>query len=224
MPKVNKTDNITDVDSLENENNTIEILKKENEDLKNQIEKIMSMLETKTKNNDSIIECEDEDLKEPLPTKNIRIISLYYGSLNLSDGHGTKLSFGKYGEIKNCLYSKLVDIVNNDLKFAQAGMFYIADKNAVYHLGLADYYKKIQPKEILDNICTYDDNFISSVGKTLTKEQKETLSFGIAKRMFDGENFDLNKINVLSKAIGINIINKLEEMKELDRINSKSSS
>ena len=129
-----------------------------------------------------------------------------------------KLSFSKYGQSKNCLYGKLIDIVNHDIKFAKAGYFYIADKAAVYHLGLTDDYKHIQPKEVLDNICNYDISVIKDIGSTLTDEQKENLSFGVAKRMYDGEVFDLNKIKALSDSININIENLCEEMKQTEKM------
>lgn len=204
--------------------NSINELKKENEELKKQLQAIINSLNASTaesKHTPDIVSADEtyeQDYPEPSLNKNIKVISLFHGSLNLSDGMNARLSFSKYGQSKNCLYGKLIDIVNHDMKFAKAGYFYIADKGAVYHLGLTDDYKHIQPKEVLDNICQYDVSIIKDIGSTLTDEQKENLAFGIAHRMYDGEIFDFNKIKVLSDAININIENLCEEMRQTENI------
>lgn len=220
MPKLSQQNNNENINIGTEDNDRIKRLEEENAELQKKLNKIIELMQSSqsTKINNVEVPIVDNNIEyeEPLPNKNIKIISLYYGSLNLSDGINTKLSFDKYGQVKNCLYSKLVDIVNHDIKFAQEGLFYIADKAAVYHLGLSDYYKKIQPKDVLDNICNYDNNIIISIGQSLTDSQKETLSFGIAKRMFDGEIFDLNKIEVLSKAINTDIKKMVEDMQSFE--------
>lgn len=212
----NNTDNVVDIDDM---TDSINQLKKENEDLKKQLQAIIDSLNQKDRTSNVVDDTAtfEKEYPEPPLNKNIKIISLFHGSLNLSDGLNAKLSFSKYGQTKNCLYGKLIDIVNHDMKFAKEGLFYIADEAAVYHLGLSDDYKHIQPKEVLDNICEYDDSIIKNIGNTLTDEQKENLSFGLAKRMYEGENFDLNKIKILSDAININIEGLCQEMKDTER-------
>lgn len=209
----------------------IESLKdKEIEELKKQIAMLASKLSeitdvskenTKDVNNEKHYVENDIDkvYEEPSPTKNIKLISLYYGSLNLSDGKNSKISFDKYGQVKNCLYSKLVDIVDNNAKFAESGYFYIADKAAVYNLGLADVYKNIKPKEVLDNICDYDDGSIINICETITNEQKDELAFGLARRKFNGENLDYNKLVLISKHINKDIIEMIKDMEKVDEAN-----
>ena len=209
----------------------IESLKdKEIEELKKQIAMLASKLSeitdvskenTKDINNEKYYVENDIDkvYEEPSPTKNIKLISLYYGSLNLSDGKNSKISFDKYGQVKNCLYSKLVDIVDNNAKFAESGYFYIADKAAVYNLGLADVYKNIKPKEVLDNICDYDDGSIINICETITNEQKDELAFGLARRKFNGENLDYNKLVLISKHINKDIIEMIKDMEKVDEAN-----
>lgn len=206
---------VTKNKQLENEINELKAM------LQGLMEKSVPIANASSDTVDTVSVTTTEELPEPLPNKNIKIVSLYYGTLNLTDGHGTKLTFNKYGDTKNCLYGKLVDIINHDLKFAEAGMFYIADKAAVYHLGLSDAYKSIQPKEVLNNIYKYDDNTINSICATLTNEQKDAMSFGLAKRIHDGEKLDLNKIAVVSQAIGIDIAKLVEEMQEVDKNNAR---
>ena len=236
MPQTTKTSTKTTTTlskTADTNNAEMEEIVAKNKQLENEISELKAMFQalmeksvsTANVSNDTVDTTVSvtttEELPEPLPNKNIKIVSLYYGTLNLTDGHGTKLTFNKYGDTKNCLYGKLVDIINHDLKFAEAGMFYIADKAAVYHLGLSDAYKSIQPKEVLNNIYKYDDNTINSICATLTNEQKDAMSFGLAKRIHDGEKLDLNKIAVVSQAIGIDIAKLVEEMQEVDRNNAK---
>lgn len=220
VTETENTDNILDLNEAQN---AINQLRQDNEELKQQLQLLLDSLNAKKTTTDITLpeeESYEEDYPEPALNKNIKVVSLFYGSLNLSDGLNAKLSFSQYGQAKNCLYGKLIDIVNHDIKFAKGGYFYIADKAAVYHLGLSDDYKHIQPKEVLDNICKYDDSIIKSIGTTLTDEQKDSVAFGIAKRMYDGETFDFNKIKVLSDAIGINIENLCQEMHDTERKNS----
>ena len=151
------TINSAEIESLKDKE--IEELKRQIAMLANKLSEITGVPKENTKDIDNEKHYVENDInkayEEPSPTKNIKLISLYYGSLNLSDGKNSKISFDRYGQVKNCLYSKLVDIVDNNAKFAESGYFYIADKAAVYNLGLADVYKNIKPKEVLDNICDY---------------------------------------------------------------------
>lgn len=211
-------DNSNITTDLDDTQKSINELKRENEELRKQLQLIIDSLNAKSTSSEPIVQAEsfEQDYPEPPLNKNIKVVSLFHGTLNLSDGFNAKLSFSKYGQTKNCLYSKLIDIVNHDMKFAKAGYFYIADKAAVYHLGLSDEYKHIQPKEVMDNICQYDDSTIKGIGSTLTDEQKENISLGIAERMYHGEKFDFNKIKVLSDAIGINIEGLYQEMKDTE--------
>ena len=160
-----------------------------------------------------------QEYPEPAPNKNIKIISLYYGVLNLFSETGVKLSFNHYGQVKNILYNKLIDVINSNLKFAENGYFYILDKDAVYHLGLTDAYKKIQPKEVIDNLYDYDETVINQIAKKLTDEQKFSLLYGIAERIFHGEKLDLNKISVLSKALNKDINDLVKEMQSVEKMN-----
>ena len=232
--KKNSTENLntTETSKTENINNLsedksmkeLEDAKNEIKSLKDELSQLMNLFQemnnSQKKQEETVKEMtyqEDIDNKiyeEPSANKNIKIISLYYGSLNLSDGHATTLSFDKYGQVKNCLYGKLVDIVNKNSKFAEEGYFYIADKGAVYHLGLSDIYKNIKPKEVLDNICIYDDSSIKSICDTITDTQKEEMAYGLAYRKFNGESLDYNKLTLISKLINKDILAMIKDMEE----------
>lgn len=160
---------------------------------------------------------EQKEYVEPSPNKQIRIISLYYGELNLSTepyGKGKLLSFSKYGEVKTVLYSTLIDIVNTNRKFAEDGSFYILDRDATYYLGLSEIYTNILSKDIMDKICNYSASEIVDLLNNATDEQKSTIVHNICDRIYNGESVDLNKCDVISKCCGVNIMNRVDEMKK----------
>lgn len=73
-------------------------------------------------------EVEDtSEYPEPDANKQIKIMSMFYGSLNLNNNSnrsaGRILTFHKFGEIKSVLYHDLVDYVNNERRFAEEGYF-----------------------------------------------------------------------------------------------------
>jgi hypothetical protein len=167
----------------------------------------------------------ESEYAEPSPNKQIRLISLCYGCLNLSTepfGKGKLITFSKYGESKTILYSTLIDIVNNNRKFAENGAFYILDKDAVYYLGLTDYYKGILSKDIMDNIYDYSATEISSLLESATDEQKEVLVRNAIDSIYNNKPIDLNKCDIIGKAYGVNIMDKVSEMRQIDDAMNKS--
>lgn len=169
-------------------------------------------------NNISDIEENHVEFTEPFANKQIRIMSLCYGQLNLSTepfGRGKVYSFSKYGEVKNILYSTLIDIVNSNRSFAEDGHFYILDKDAVYFLGLSDSYKKILSKDIIDNIYSYDISSISDIVNNTTDEQKYVLARRTIDKIYNNEqNLDLNKCILIGKCCNIDVMAKVAEMKK----------
>lgn len=153
------------------------------------------------------------------PNKQIMVMSLCYGVLSLTDDSGmrTLLKFSEYGETRPVLYSTLLDIVNSNLRFAQTGRFYILDKDAVYHLGLSEYYKTLIPREIIDNILTYSLNSIEGIMKSINKEQTDTLIRMLIDRVYNGEDVDINKIVFIGKLANVDIMEKVNEMKQYEK-------
>lgn len=170
------------------------------------------------------IEEEEDSYEEPSPNKQIRIMSLYSGILNLSDGIKVCLKFDKYGEVRPILYSKLMDIVNTQRTFAEDGKFYILDKNAVYFLGLKENYDTILDKGQIDRLiseCNVSE--IKSIGNTMTESQKDVVVNLILGKINEGQNVDLNRIDALSKTFNIDINSKIRDMQELEEtLKSKS--
>lgn len=222
------------------ENKEIEELKEQNKDLTNQLSQLMEMFQEmktsfakqadtkselvtdKDKSDDIISRLHNEydfsDIPpEVSPNKQISVMSLYYGSLNLKDGHGsTVLKFGKYGETRPVLYSTLMDVVNSNRTFAETGKFYILDKDAVYHLGLSEYYKNLIPKDIIDNVLDYSLNIIESIIKSIDSEQRDTLIRILIEKVYTGQPVDNNKIVFIGKLCDVDILEKANEAKRFD--------
>ena len=196
------------------------------EDQISQLTEIMKMMmgsqnkEEPVTKEDLVTEVNEEiEYAEPNPNKQIRIVSLCYGSLNLSTepfGKGRLLSFSKYGESKMVLYSTLIDIVNNNRKFAEQGLFYILDKDAVYYLGLSEFYKNIIPIDSVDKIFNYSTKEIESMLSNINDSQKQSIAHTIADKMYAGIDFDLNKVSIIDKCCGTDIIGMVREMKEMN--------
>lgn len=209
----------------EDGNSEIEKLREENNEIKEQLKQLMAMLtETKVKEEKSkmsipateVLEEAESIPDEPSPNKMVRILSLCRGSLNLSEdeaGNG-KVKFSKYGEIKTVLYSSLINIVNYNRSFAEKGIFYILDRAAVYYLGLKDCYSHLVTNDVLDSICNYDDVDIIKIIDTTEKTQIDTMVKNLTDRLYSGESLDLNKIQIISQKVGVDIMAKVNEMKQ----------
>lgn len=225
-----------------NRDNEIEALKNANKELSEKLDKLMKLFEdnsekesNKPKKEDLVENSKEYNdkvnniwnsydnicsLEEINPNKQIMVMSLCYGPLCLSDEMTGKtiLKFTKYGETKPILYSSLMSVVNSNLSFAQSGRFYILNKEAVYHLGLSEFYKNIIPADIIDNITSYPQNTIELILKNIPKEQKDTIVRTLSDDVYNGRNVDVNKVVFISNIIGTDIISKANEKKQFDNL------
>ena len=161
-----------------------------------------------------------EDMKKKDANKQIKIMSMFYGSLNLNNNSnrsaGRILTFQKFGEIKSVLYHDLVDYVNNERRFAEEGYFYILDKAAVYHLGLTNEYSHLVDGDIVNHMMDYSANELESIVSVMTDAQKESIANLFADKLYHGEELDLNKIAIISKHLPVGIEQMVQEKKDFD--------
>lgn len=238
MPKIaNTVEKVAPITDETKEDTNYDSIIKENQDLKSKLDMLLdkfSILEnkvnetvatdTKTEVPTRTIEkSEDIEYTDPLPNKQIKIMSLYYGSLNLATeiGGSAKYTFNKYGQIKPVLYSTLTEIVNVNRKFVENGSLYILDKNAVYSLGLSEVYKEILTKDIIDNICEYSVSDINSILDNITDAQKDIMIYNLRMKIFNGEIIDYNKLDVINKKFGVDIMSQVNEMKDFGNTEEK---
>lgn len=203
---------------------------KENHDLKNQVlemkEQIAQLIshitskestEDNMENEKAIVNTstQEENYEEPSANKQIKIMSMYYGTLNLCTSEnrtsGKTLTFNKYGQIKSVMYKDLVDYVNNNRKFAENGYFYILDKAAVYHVGLSNEYTRLVDSSIVNNITNYTKSDIEQITSMLTDAQKNLIAKILSDKIANKKEVDRNKVALISDLIGIDIQKKANE-------------
>lgn len=157
-----------------------------------------------------------EIFEQPKSDELIKICSLTHGELNLNLDGRIAISFRKYGDIKPVLYSQLVNIVNENRSFAECGDFYIMDKRAVYHLGLFEYYKRIYPLEVLNNIENYDNSKIEKILSNMCRAQKESVIINIARKLYNEENINQNSVKFIENILNVDIHDMVKTMREID--------
>lgn len=186
-------------------NNEVEQLKKQIEELKTLIQKQNENTQPTTTIHEEVSNDEFVEIK---PNKYIKVVSLNFGRLNLTTqpkGQGKIFKFDKFGDVKNIVYSELAEIIHNHQKFAEEGRFYVLDKQVVRNHGLVEFYDKILSKDTIDNIFTYNRDQMVDLFKNATETQKENIVGILIKKVRNGENVDLNKIDALSRIFGQNI-------------------
>lgn len=153
--------------------------------------------------------------KQPRPDSVIRVQSLTKGELCLNANGRTIIKFDKYGDIKPVLYSELMTIVNNNRSFAEDGSFFILDDCAIYYLGLGDFYNKILSYDKIASLESYDDETLRQILPKIPDSQKDVIALIYSGKIFNDEQVDRNKIDVIGRACGIDIIGKAREMQEI---------
>lgn len=220
----------TQIDVGDSIKNQLLNYEKENHDLKNQvlemkeqIAQLISHITSKESTEDNIenekaivnTRAQEENYEEPSANKQIKIMSMYYGTLNLCTSEnrtsGKTLTFNKYGQIKSVMYKDLVDYVNNNRKFAENGYFYILDKAAVYHVGLSNEYTRLVDSSIVNNITNYTKSDIEQITSMLTDAQKNLIAKILSDKIANKKEVDRNKVALISDLIGIDIQKKANE-------------
>lgn len=154
----------------------------------------------------------------------VKVMSLCPVLLNLctkSYGQGKAFKFIKFGEVKRILYGDLVDILEVNPTFAEAGLFYILDERVVRRHGLDDTYEKILDKSKIEQIFTGNNTDALNLYKTSNPRQQEVIRDMLIDKLRDDENFDLNLISAISKYSKVNLQEKADDAREFDRINKE---
>ena len=156
-----------------------------------------------------------DNIRQPRPDAMIRLQSLTKGELCLNVNGSVAINFDKYGDIKPVLYSELMNIVNNNRRFAEEGAFYIMDDASVKYLGLSRYYDNILSYDEIESLESYSDDELRTIIPKISDFQKDVVSLVFANRIYNDEQVDRNKIEVISKACEIDIAKRAREMKQI---------
>lgn len=172
-------------------------------------------VDTVQKQDVAVVRKNYDNLRQPRPDAMIRLQSLTKGELCLNVNGSVAINFDKYGDIKPVLYSELMNIVNNNRRFAEEGAFYIMDDASVKYLGLSRYYDNILSYDEIESLESYSDDELRTIITKISDFQKDVVSLVFANRIYNDEQVDRNKIEVISKACEIDIAKRAREMKQI---------
>jgi len=148
----------------------------------------------------------------------IPVMSLLPYRLNLSTkegGQGDTKKFSRFGEVKNILYKDLVDIMEVQRHFLEAGFFYILDPLVIRQHGLDEIYSKILTKEkieeILNNLNT--EYCIELYNSANPEQQRVIVQLLVEKVKEDPDSVNLYTVDRISRLSGIDISQRAEEQK-----------
>ena len=184
----------------------LEKLKKENEDLKSQLQMILEKLSAKEENKkaeDNLIQSQDEIVyKEINPLKLINVVSLTDGgvSLRTAPNGGKIFRFDKFGHSIPITYTDLQDVIATDRAFIEDGSVYICDEDVVKNNYLEDVYSRFLTVNMINNIFTFPTDKIIDMVTNTTETIQESIISIIVKKINNNEYVDMNKVDAIGKA------------------------
>lgn len=200
--KTNTVDNSAEMDSL----------RKENEELKSQLQMILEKLSTieekentTVSKNETVEDYEDdvETYKEINPLKPIKVVSLSDGGVSLrtnTNGSGKSFRFDKFGHSISITYSDLQDVIAVNRTFIEDGTVYICDADVVKNNYLDEYYNRFLTVEKITNILSFSKSDIVDMVSNTTETIQETIISLIVKKINNNEYVDMNKVEAIGKS------------------------
>ena len=219
-PKKVVTENTTVEKKVEasTENKTVDnsaemdLLRKENEELKSQLQMILEKLSTieekentTVSENKTVEDYEDdvETYKEINPLKPIKVVSLSDGGVSLrtnTNGSGKSFRFDKFGHSISITYSDLQDVIAVNRTFIEDGTVYICDADVVKNNYLDEYYNRFLTVEKITNILSFSKSDIVDMVSNTTETIQETIISLIVKKINNNEYVDMNKVEAIGKS------------------------
>lgn len=201
-----------------------DLLKKENEKLKNQLAEMMNMIKDLQTNNSKPenVSIEDEHINESETIKDVEmnarilVTSITTGGVNLktsNDGSARHFRFEKLGQTIPIIYEHLINCINTDRWLFEDGLIYISDPNVIREQCLEDAYKKFLTPETIENILNFDMNVIVDMVTSTTPAIQETIIDLVVNKLNHGGFIDMNKVNAIGTACNINIMELASKLK-----------
>lgn len=152
----------------------------------------------------------------------VPVISLLPYRLNLATkegGQGDIKKFTKFGEVKNILYKDLVDIIEINRSFMEAGYFYILDPIVIRQHGLDEVYSKILTKEKIEDILNNTDSeyCVALYNSANPEQQKVIVQLFVDKVKADPNSVNLYTVDRISRLSKIDITQRAEEENALQQ-------
>lgn len=152
----------------------------------------------------------------------VPVMSLLPYRLNLSTkegGQGDVKKFTRFGEVKNILYKDLVDIIEVDRSFMEAGYFYILDPVVIRQHGLDETYSKILTKEKIDEILNNANSeyCVELYNSANPDQQKVIVQLFVEKMKNDPSGVNLYTVDRISRLSKIDIAQVAQEEKNMQQ-------
>lgn len=151
----------------------------------------------------------------------IPVMSLLPYTLNLStlgNGKGKEIKFTQYGQVKQILYQDVLGILEYHYSFAEYGYFIILDQRVIKRHGLQETYGKILTKEKIDQILSGSKPAYDLYSGCNAEQQRIIVGMLIEKLVDNPDSVDLNLVDKISRASGVNIKQKADESREVAKI------
>lgn len=189
-------------------------------ELEAQIANLSNMLQQMNIQNSLTTTPKDED-RDINPNKKTKITSLTYGYFSLYAPNRGFLKFPNYGSAHTITYAQLIDYVNACRTAAENGNFYIHNQDMVEDLGLSEIYEAILNDKVIDKILYSNDIEFVDILSNTTESQKNSICALVCQKVYNKEITDMGKIDEISKAIGVDILKKVNEMKDSSKFLSE---
>ena len=183
------------------------------EELEAQIAQLTQLMQKMNMQATSPVSDTEED-KDINPNKKTKVTSLTYGYFSLYAPNRGFLKFPNYGSTHTITYAQLIDYVNACRTATENGNFYIHNQDMVEDLGLAEIYEAILNDKVIDKILYSNDIEFSDILSNTTQAQKNSICALVCQKVYNKEMTDMSKIDEISKAIGVDILSKVNEMKD----------
>jgi hypothetical protein len=150
----------------------------------------------------------------------ISVMSLLPYTLNLStlaSGKGRVIKFTHFGEVKRILYKDLLEIMENNSNFLEAGYFYILHPALIRHHGLGDVYSKILTKEKIEEVLGVSSDESLKLYESANFKQQEVIIQTLIDKVKDNpDSVDLNMVDKISRVSKVDIVKRAEDARAID--------
>lgn len=201
----------------ENKNKTTQAKTNEDKkikDLENTVKQLEELILKMQSNNMTVVPEKEEVELDINPNKKTKITSLTYGYFTLYAPNRGFLKFQNYGSSHTITYAQLVDYVNACRTSAENGNFYIHNQDMVQDLGLGEIYDNLLSDKIIDKLIFTNELDTNNILSNATDTQKQMICSLVCEKVYNKELDSMAKVEEISRAINVDIMTKLKEMKD----------